>query len=149
MIKVTDIIKAVSKTIKFNEPLSNINVDEIINIDREAYHIGVVNAKQVALGDYRQEITAMIDLKYYPPETLLKDNLNIYDKLDTINNFFEHKGAKVLIIGDRFVTIDTAEQENVDNVGHYMFTVNLITEYSEVPNWELMENLYFRFKGEV
>lgn len=146
MIKLSDIRKSISKVISYKNPTFKVYVEEVSNPVRPCVFIKTISYNTLSNGEHRQKKKATFDLIYYPTNTMSSSNNEIQDALEQLNDSFDNAGFKVLVVSDRKITILNSQTEIVENLGHYIFDIEFITQYTELPEYELMENLELNMK---
>ena len=146
MIKLSDVRKAISKVISTKNHTFKVYVEEVSNPIRPFVFIQNISYETLSVGEHRQRKKMLFDLIYYPASTLASANDEIQDALESINDSLDNAGFKVLVVNDRKLTILNSQTEIVKNLGHYIFDLDFITQYTEFPEYELMENLELNMK---
>lgn len=146
MIKLSDIRKAISKVISSKNPSFKVYVEDVSNPVRPCVFLKNISYNTLSVGEHRQRKKATFDLIYYPTNTMSSSNNEIQDALEQLNDSFDNAGFKVLVVSDRKITILNSQTEIVENLGHYIFDIEFITQYTELPEYELMQNLELNIK---
>lgn len=146
MIRLSDIRKAISKVISSKNPNLKIYIEEASNPVRPCVFLKNISYNTVSVGEHRQKKKATFDLSYFPTNTMASSYNEIQDALEQINDSFDNGGFKILVVQDRKITILESQTEIVENVGHYIFDIEFITQYTELPEYEIMENLELNIK---
>lgn len=141
MIKLSDVRKAISKVISTKNSTFKIYIEETSNPIRPCVFIKNISYNTLSNGEHRQKKKATFDLIYYPKSTVSSSYNEIQDALEQLNDSFDVNGFKILVVDDRKITILNSQTEIVENLGHYIFDIEFITQYTELPQYELMENL--------
>ena len=90
----------------------------------------------------------------YIPEKQEGNTTEIYSALEDLDNNFEVAGNKILVVTDeqgekRHLTMKNVMMHEVDELGHYQFSIELYDRYGKPIDYELMQELHLNFnKGD-
>ena len=119
-------------------------IDNINKLTRPAYFIQVIDYKKEFFASHKEKIYISIDIVYIP-ENDENNKAEIYNALDKLNNMFDVKG-KILKVKDRNLTLKNENMKIVDDLGHYVFDLDLFDVYGEIPKQDIVNGLKLNFK---
>lgn len=137
-----DILNAITSLIH-KRTKAEVTSDDINEFEPGSYFIDLVDYKITFNSKHRQFKAISIDILYLPKK---KENLEIMNALEDINNIFEVEGKRILKVLDRFLTIGDADLKTVDHIGHYLFDLSLYDMYGKPYDYELMKDLELKFE---
>lgn len=137
--KITQIVDAVSTAIY---KATNIGVfaEDIDSLNRPALQLKAIYIQKTLMGQNRQRLVIDWDLLYFPSKQG-SCNLEIYDKLDELDEAFGYNGYKFLKVLDRAVQMENVSHHIANNIGHYMFRTDFIVQYGTMAKYDLMEDI--------
>lgn len=139
-----DFIKSLSRRID-SFTGKEVGIDNINNLARPAYFIQVIDYKKEFFASHKEKIYISIDIVYIP-ENDENNKAEIYNALDKLNNMFDVKGNKILKVKDRNLTLKNENMKIVDDLGHYVFDLDLFDVYGEIPKQDIVNGLKLNFK---
>ena len=139
-----DFIKSLSRKID-SFTGKEVGIDNINKLTRPAYFIQVIDYKKEFFANNRERIHVSIDVVYIP-ENVENNKAEIYDALDNLNDMFDVKGNKILKVKDRNLTLKNESTKVVDELGHYIFDLDLFDVYGEIPKQDIANGLKLKFK---
>ncbi|MGL5050907.1 MAG: phage tail terminator family protein [Fusobacteriaceae bacterium] len=145
--KITDVINHVSLLLG-DKTGKSIYIEQIGEMKADCIYIELISSNRKTTGINVEQLSVKLDVKYYDSVSF-QSNIKIQEMLDTINNAFDRMGIKNIKILDRFITLDSINQTIADGVGHYIFTLNLLTDYGSRIEYDLMQKLETEVKTNV
>lgn len=139
-----DFIKSLSRKID-SFTGKEVGIDNINKLTRPAYFIQVIDYKKEFFASHKEKIYISIDIVYIP-ENDENNKAEIYNALDKLNNMFDVKGNKILKVKDRNLTLKNENMKIVDDLGHYVFDLDLFDVYGEIPKQDIVNGLKLNFK---
>lgn len=139
-----DFIKSLSRKID-SFTGKEVGIDNINKLTRPAYFIQVIDYKKEFFANNRERIHVSIDVVYIP-ENVENNKAEIYDALDNLNDMFDVKGNKIFKVKDRNLTLKNESTKVVDELGHYIFDLDLFDVYGEIPKQDIVNGLKLKFK---
>ena len=130
-----------------------VRYDEINKVKRPCFFIELITYQKEFNGNYREFKRLDFDIMYIPKKQE-GDITEIYSALENLDNNFEVAGNKILIVTDeqgekRYLTMKDVMLHEVDNLGHYQFSIELFDRYGKPIDYELMQELHLKFnKGD-
>lgn len=146
--KITKIVEAISTAI-YKQTGIGVYTEDIDKIARPALMLKVVNVDKEIVGQHRQRLVIDWDLLYFPTTDKTSANMEIYDKIDELDEAFAYNGYKhirIPVTNDPFgkyrgVVLENVKSFPLDNVGHYMFRTDFFATYGPQTKYELMGEL--------
>lgn len=130
-----------------------IRYDDINKGKRPCFFIELITYQKEFNGNCREYKRLDFDIMYIPKKQE-GDTTEIYSTLEELDNCFEIAGNKILVVTNensekRFLTMKDVMLHEVDNLGHYQFSIELFDRYGKPIDYELMQELYLNFnKGD-
>lgn len=127
--------------------------DDINKGTRPCFFINLIDYQKEFNSNYREFKKLDFDIMYIPKKQE-GDITEIYTALEDLDNCFEVEGNKILIVTNeegekRYLTIKDVMLHEVDNIGHYQFSIDLYDRYGKPIDYELMQELHLDFnKGD-
>ena len=113
----------------------------------------IVDYQKEFNSNYREFKKLDFDIIYIP-EKQEGNTTEIYSALEDLDNNFEVAGNKILVVTDeqgekRHLTMKNVMMHEVDELGHYQFSIELYDRYGKPIDYELMQELHLNFnKGD-
>ena len=141
--KILDIRNAITK--KLNSNGHKIYYENIDKVKKPCFFINLVDYNKEFNTFYREKKRITFDLLYFPKEEKMP-NTEIITALEQIDEEFEVMGTKTLRVQDRSLNLKNTFINITDQVGHYIFDIELFDIYGKPIDYELMNDLNLKFK---
>jgi hypothetical protein len=136
------------KTLGYEVRYDNINKGA-----RTCFFIDLIDYQKEFNSNYREFKKLDFDIIYIPKKQE-GNTTEIYSALEDLDNNFEVTGNKILVVTDeqgekRHLTMKNVMMHEVDELGHYQFSIELYDRYGKLIDYELMQELHLNFnKGD-
>lgn len=144
--KFIDIRKAITGILNKKTGLE-VRYEDINKIKRPCFFIDIIDYRKEFDSKYRELKRLDFDILYFPNKKE-GNNTETIEALEQVDDAWETAGDKVLRVLDRYIDITDVTMRIVDDVGHYMFSIELYDNYGKPIDYELMGELHLRFKEE-
>lgn len=130
-----------------------VRYDDINKGTRPFFFIDLIDYQKEFNSNYREFKKLDFDIIYIP-EKQEGNTTEIYSALEDLDNNFEVAGNKILVVTDeqgekRHLTMKNVMMHEVDELGHYQFSIELYDRYGKPIDYELMQELHLNFnKGD-
>lgn len=138
MITLKDIKIAINNLISANFTAEVTSRDIKEGFKRPSFFVELDNVKRSPAGEEQIERKLTVRI-YYFPSSRYQYNVEILEVLEKLEEVFDTK----LKVQDRYFNIDEVESIVIDGILQFYFDIQY-EEGREVPDVELMENLYIK-----
>lgn len=143
--KILDIRNAITKKLSSNG--NRVYYENIDKVKKPCFFINLVTYNKEFNTFYRERKKITFDLLYFPANEKMV-NTEIINALEEIDEQFEIGGTKTLRVQDRSLNLKNTFINITDQVGHYIFDIELFDIYGKPIDYELMQELHYKTKEE-